>query len=328
MLLTGVWLQMNPSISEVSRQQQYGKATRAQVAALRANGTFGAVMMFLTIALLTNRDGYCFASKRTLLRESSLPRSTAYRAFDALLQMGVLTHAPDQRAYLLGDPDSSHSWDSESSHGWDDNSHSWDAPRYSFNILSEQTENDVTTKITNLHRAGAGRGESPSKTSKPTNIADAPSRRPAAPQGASLARRACSAHILKLSGVEITDSHKFDDSHTVDEWIVLIDEAWALRDTVLRSSEYPDFNAGKVTNYAKYRAKYRSKIPKIQRGASGKNTTESDIRLALAQEDEFTRRQVLTNMVMFGVSRNELQGRISESDFDFLFSRTVDHTAD
>lgn len=179
-------------------------------------------------------------------------------------------------------------------------------------------------KITNVQRAGA-RWDSPSVTpSKPTNIADRRLQRPA---DLASTPRACLEHIRKLSGVDIADAYRFNDARTLPEWIALIDEAWALRDTVLRSSEYPEFNAGKVINYAKYRAKYRSKLSLQQRASTFVFDHDADILSALSQDDEQLRFGMLQNIVMHGVSRDKLQGRIPESELSQLFPMAADREA-
>jgi len=123
-----------------------------------------------------------------------------------------------------------------------------------------------------------------------------------------------------LSGIEITDSHKFTNHYTAEQWIVFIDEAWALRDTTLHSAKYPEFNAAKVINYVAHRDSYRKRAPVTVTPVDQRARLLKQMKEASANVNEPIRRfRQLRNLVMRGLLRSDLQGFVSESDLSALF---------
>ncbi len=316
---------MHNSTAVDARQHRYGIVTYPQ---LRACTTYATLRLFNVIAMHADKRGTCWPSMATLISESGLSRGCTYKTLAKLIELGLIRRDANHRVLFIQDAphksplgdsrDASKSplGDSKSPHG--------DSLPYMNIPMNNDGGTMAHPKITNVQRAGA-RWDSPSVTpSKPTNIADRRLQRPA---DLASTPRACLEHIRKLSGVDIADAYRFNDARTLPEWIALIDEAWALRDTVLRSSEYPEFNAGKVINYAKYRAKYRSKLSLQQRASTFVFDHDADILSALSQDDEQLRFGMLQNIVMHGVSRDKLQGRIPESELSQLFPMAADREA-
>jgi len=187
-------------------------------------------------------------------------------------------------------------------------------------------------KLTNLTRSGAGRVDRPSVTDIRTRFTSRqnspavsfqstlPPRLPIVQQELSIR---LAVHIRSLSGVEITDAYKFDrvqPQRTEAEWMALIDEAWALRDTVLRSEKYLEFNAGKIINYAGHRETYRKRLKTSMRVPAHVDHEQAIIE-AIEERNEELRALRFANLVMFGVRREQLSGRVSDEELDGLYPR-------
>lgn len=293
---------------------RFAMIMKAEYAYLVEHTTFAGLAMFTHIALHVDKFGVTQASKAYLIRTSGLPQSTAYYGFTKLLELGIISNDLDG-GYLINPLDEWH-YSGQVELIQDSSSIKVDSmPLRTYpctNKLDNNDEGADMTRVSNVSRntPPLGRSRNPPhgrSSSKPTQ---------SSPNKAA-AVDVASSKIHELSGVWISDSHKFDTATphlTREEWLPFILEAWELKD-VLQSEKYPEFNAAKVINYAKHRAAYRKKMPK-----TGPTTFDYSAEVTrLLEVNDVRRFQELQNYVMCGLPRGCLQGRISSEELAQLY---------
>jgi hypothetical protein len=130
-------------------------------------------------------------------------------------------------------------------------------------------------------------------------------------------------HIRKLTGIVITDAHKFDTvSYGEPVLHQYIDEAWGIRDA-LKSDQFAVFNAAKVLYYAANRDRLRLSTGADRREAYLRDRVVHVDRV-LTEMLKLPRDQRLIQLAKlidaFHVTRQELSGRVDHAELDELSS--------
>lgn len=293
--------------------QRYTYITREQLRSLPN----AALRVFVAVKIYANNiTGECFPSLMQLMSDTGLSRATVYRGITLLESLGYVErdgdvfrcHATPKVVHLSHQRDTSLTRETKILIS-ETPLHILTKPINSTihsDVLEDQTrstEDTMPTKLSNLH-SSSGDGDDlpkPKRPAKSSKFTD---------------RRRCADHIAQYTRSTCLDAVKLDPiikEFGLDETLLIIDEAWRNRESLI-NERFPNFTAGTIHMYATYR--YRRNRPQTSLYKSFRFEEE----LAKATRNGKLDLNIVRNIVnVFGLRREDLQGKISEPELDKVF---------